>query len=185
MEMDANTLTTNDLKVRFWFLTIDNDVPKSSCTKYPYVANLITKTLSDTRGWKKHGYIFHQLMPSVGGMYRKDLAKKQRTFHIRLSTNETIHKVCGFKDLSCASMQNDKNMYMNAKLWIENSENARMHILDYRRYVINHEIGHLLGFYHDTCSKNKDEECSIMYQQTISKGCCKPNPWVGKVGQTL
>ena len=46
---------------------------------------------------------------------------------------------------------------------------------NYRIYLINHEVGHILGMEHDKPIKNR--KVPVMVQQTLSIGLANPNPW--------
>ena len=188
----------------FYYVTIDPNVKKTSATHYAYVTSLMRETLGDMRGWKQFNYTFAQLHPLMGEKKRAvSVFGKPSVVHVRVSTDDTIGRECGFTGLSCASTF-DNMVYLNADRWINGSAQSGLSLLDYRRYVINHEMGHILGKAHSKCStedhdQNEDQDddqdhdqdydtkgakanfCSIMYQQTISTGCCKGNPWVKDV----
>ena len=57
-------------------------------------------------------------------------------------------------------------IYINADNWVEGVVESGLSLADYRRYVINHEFGHGLGFNHAKCTTNP---CPVMYQST--RGC--------------
>ena len=70
----------------------------------------------------------------------------------------------------------DKHIHIDSKNWLHGVKESNLSVDDYRKYVINHEFGHALGYDHQTCSNGS---CPVMYQAT--KGCydgnvCKVQP---------
>ena len=52
---------------------------------------------------------------------------------------------------------------------------------EYRRYVINHELGHVLGGGHEDFNPGEMRDCHLMEQQTYSpKRKCKPSSKIHK-----
>jgi hypothetical protein len=168
-------ISTKDVSFpRYWFVTIDSFIPKLPETSYTYVWNFINDTLNDSKSWKRFGYNFVAIDPIKGLELRKEKKVQVNVFHIRLSLNNTIVKECNLPGLSCAD-SSVNIIFLNVDNWVFGTVQSGMDCTLYRKYVILHEIGHLLGRGHKKCMKNKNDYCSIMYQQTISKGCCTPN----------
>lgn len=62
-------------------------------------------------------------------------------------------------------------IYINDKNWLYGVEQSNLSLFDYRRYVINHEFGHGLGYNHLPCDNKTTTNgiCPVMYQSTV--GC--------------
>jgi hypothetical protein len=163
----------NSLKNVQWFLTIDTDCKHD--IDHKEVDQFIHRVLQDPNGWTKFGYIFQKITCSRGIQLRRKPDNRNKVFHVRVSTNDTIKKDCKFGGLSCADMLRG-TIYLNLQRYLGGSIASRLPIWQYRQYMVNHEFGHLLGRGHVGCSDNVDDACPVMYQQTISKGCCKGNP---------
>lgn len=139
---------------------VDADVIKAYSIFNPVqIEHTIIIYLNDPDGWGKHGYFFEPVL------HREDTL-------IRLSMPSTIKKVCGLPDnLSCAEI-GGRFMYLNAQRWFEGSKESKLSLDGYRHYMINHEIGHILGFEHTKCPC-KGCKVPIMVQQTLGLQGCK------------
>jgi hypothetical protein len=62
-------------------------------------------------------------------------------------------------------------IYIDGVNWMHGVEESKMPLGDYRRYVIQHEFMHALGYDHQPCNASTavDGICPIMYQAT--RGC--------------
>ncbi len=121
----------------------------------------VTAYLNDPFGWNSKGYFFEHVTSA------EDIL-------IRLSSPNTITKVCGLpNNLSCAEM-NGRNVYLNADRWVRGSKQSKLSLEDYRQYMVSHEIGHILGFDHKQCPC-VGCKAPIMMQQTLGIGKCNPN----------
>jgi hypothetical protein len=65
---------------------------------------------------------------------------------------------------------------INARRWGFAVTDFHGDITGYRRYVINHEVGHRLGNGHVDCTGAGDP-APVMMQQTKGVEECKPNSW--------
>ena len=174
--MNRIIATRDNTFTRYWYLTVDPDcTDKIDRVK---VAQLVAEILNDARGWRKHGYVFKQITPLMGSMMRNDRSSWKSVFHIRVAADSTILHECGFGGLSCADMSMNV-IYINIDRWLHGAKASGLDLIPYRYYLVQHEIGHLLGRDHATCKCN-DGECQerpIMVQATIAKDSCRPNMW--------
>ncbi|GGV66474.1 hypothetical protein GCM10010294_19990 [Streptomyces griseoloalbus] len=138
-------------------------------------AEAVQRTLNDDRSWAHNGARTFERIHSG-----------QVDFVITLAGPETTAEWCAKSGLdttvdnvSCDSAATERVM-INAYRWAQGAETYgdRMHA--YRQMLINHEIGHRLGYDHVTCDKNGDL-APVMQQQTkfleYDGISCRPNPW--------
>lgn len=131
------------------------------------VAQFVEETLTDQRGWAAR----HQLV-------RVD---NDADLRIVLATPGTVDELCAPLDtggrLSC---RNGDDVVINAWRWQFGAESYPGDLTGYRRYVVNHETGHALGYAHVGCP-GSGELAPVMLQQTKSLEGCRPNPWPARV----
>ena len=96
-------------------------------------------------------------------------------FNIMFVSDSYIKRTCNFSGLSCADTKYNK-IYINVDRWRKGSRLSKLSLDDYRVYVINHEVGHILGRQH-VKPGNSGTKVPVMVQQTLGIGNCKPNPW--------
>ncbi|MGW0929068.1 DUF3152 domain-containing protein [Streptomyces sp. NPDC002644] len=141
-------------------------------------ADAVHKTLNDRRSWAHDGLAFKRV-PAGGG--------KSPDFVITLASPGTTAEWCAksgldttIDNVSCDSASTSRVM-INAYRWARGSEtygDRRIH--SYRQMLINHEVGHRLGYGHVECSQDGGL-APVMQQQTKfldHDGIhCKPNAW--------
>ncbi|OLZ67179.1 hypothetical protein AV521_25295 [Streptomyces sp. IMTB 2501] len=138
-------------------------------------AEAVQKTLNDDRSWA-HG----------GARTFERISSGKPDFVITLASPGTTAQWCAKSGLdttednvSCDSASTDRVM-INAYRWAQGSRTYGDEIHPYRQMLINHEIGHRLGYGHVSCQKN-GELAPVMQQQTKfldHDGIhCLPNPW--------
>ncbi|MGW3092393.1 DUF3152 domain-containing protein [Streptomyces sp. NPDC001102] len=138
-------------------------------------AEAVQKTLNDDRSWAHDG---------ARTFERVDTGKPD--FVITLASPGTTATWCAKSGLdttednvSCDSASTERVM-INAYRWAQGSTTYGDRIHAYRQMLINHEVGHRLGYGHVTCSKS-GQLAPVMQQQTKfldHDGIhCLPNPW--------
>ncbi|MFF0205712.1 DUF3152 domain-containing protein [Streptomyces sp. NPDC005017] len=138
-------------------------------------AQAVYKTLNDERSWA-HG----------GGRTFERIHSGEPDFVITLASPGTTADWCAKSGLdttednvSCDSASTERVM-INAYRWAQGSKTYGDEIHAYRQMLINHEVGHRLGFHHVTCDKDGDL-APVMQQQTKFLDhdgvSCRPNPW--------
>lgn len=138
-------------------------------------ADAVRKTLNDDRSWSHNGARTFERIESG-----------QPDFVITLASPGTTAEWCAKSGLdttedhvSCDSAATERVM-INAYRWAQGAEPYGDAIHAYRQMLINHEVGHRIGFNHVTCDKD-GELAPVMQQQTKfidHDGIdCRPNPW--------
>ncbi|MFI5662975.1 DUF3152 domain-containing protein [Streptomyces sp. NPDC051684] len=156
------------------------DVEKGLGLDGALFAQAVQKTLNDKRSWAHDNARTFERVSSG-----------KPDFVITLASPGTTADWCAKSGLdttqdnvSCDSAATDRVM-INAYRWAQGSETYDKVLGDnaihpYRQMLINHEVGHRLGFNHVTCSQN-GALAPVMQQQTKFLSAdgitCKPNPW--------
>ena len=65
---------------------------------------------------------------------------------------------------------------LNLRRWVLATDEYAQDKTGYRHYLVNHEVGHLLGHGHDQCPAD-GAVASVMQQQSYKVAPCLPNPW--------
>lgn len=124
--------------------------------------NLVQQTLSDPRSWTN---------PEAGGiaLQRVDGQGQPPDFRVTLVSQNTARQVCGYGqglpfDTSCRI---DERVYINAARWVRGAISFEGDSGTYRRYAINHEVGHVFDNPHVPCGQD-GALAPVMMQQTFS-----------------
>jgi hypothetical protein len=138
-------------------------------------AQAVHKTLNDDRSWAHSGARTFERIHSGETDFVITLASPGTTadWCARSGLDTTVDNV------SCDSAATERVM-INAYRWAQGSQTYGDQMHAYRQMLINHEVGHRLGYSHVTCDKNGDL-APVMQQQTKfleHDGIrCLPNPW--------
>ncbi|MFD3500948.1 DUF3152 domain-containing protein [Streptomyces sp. NPDC058678] len=138
-------------------------------------AQAVQKTLNDDRSWAHRGARTFERIYSGKPDFVITLASPgtTATWCAKSGLDTTVDNV------SCDSAATERVM-INAYRWARGSETYGDQIHAYRQMLINHEVGHRLGYSHVTCDKS-GELAPVMQQQTKfldHDGIrCRANPW--------
>ncbi|MDN3026596.1 DUF3152 domain-containing protein [Streptomyces sp. S.PB5] len=138
-------------------------------------AEAVHKTLNDDRSWAHNGARTFERIYSGKPDFVITLASPGTTAEwcAKSGLDTTVDNV------SCDSLSTERVM-INAYRWAQGSKTYGDQIHAYRQMLINHEVGHRLGFHHVTCDKD-GELAPVMQQQTkfltYNGITCKANPW--------
>ncbi|CAM5686512.1 DUF3152 domain-containing protein [Streptomyces badius] len=157
------------------------DVEKGLGLDAGLFAEAVQKTLNDDRSWAHNG-----------AMTFERISSGQPDFVITLASPGTTGDWCAksgldttIDNVSCDSASTDRIM-INAYRWAQGAATfGPDKLLPYRQMLINHEVGHRLGYNHVSC-RTPGALAPVMQQQTKTlelEGIkCKPNPWVHPKG---
>ncbi|MDR7328718.1 hypothetical protein CGUA_03495 [Corynebacterium guangdongense] len=125
-------------------------------------ARMVDATLADPRGWTNDPrFRFEHVAPD-----------QDPNLRIRLTSVGTTHELCG-NDLemetSCrTTITGESLVVINESRWVRGAVPFEGDLGSYRQYLVNHEVGHALGYQdHVACGEN-GALAPIMMQQTLS-----------------
>lgn len=128
-------------------------------------ATFVTTTLNDPRGWGRDG--------SVGFARTAGPAPLQ----VVLASPATTDRLCAPLETTIAlSCRSGPRAVINAARWANGTPEYASDLTAYRRYVVNHEVGHWLGHDHVPCP-GPGRPAPVMQQQTLGLDGCTRNSW--------
>ena len=96
-------------------------------------------------------------------------------FRVVLAAPATVDRLCyplrTNGSLSCAT---GARAVLNVRRWRRGAPAFHGNVALYRRYLVNHEVGHLLGHGHSSCQA-AGARAPVMMQQTLGVGACRAN----------
>lgn len=153
-------------------------------------AQMVDQTLANPKGWT-HDPQF--------AFIKIDRGKPD--FRVSLVSPLTVREGCGYEfrlETSCYNpsfgLDRQSRVFINEARWVRGAVPFEGDVGSYRQYVINHEVGHAIGYvHHEPCDK-QGGLAPVMMQQTFSTAnddevkfdpdggksdgkICRFNPW--------
>ncbi len=120
-------------------------------------ATTVDSTLRNPKSWIGSGrYQFQRIDDGRAAALR-----------VSLTSQETTRRLCGFRipfDASCWKPE-DNRVVINTARWTRGAVAFQGNVVQYQQYVVNHEVGHGLGFPHIACDGH-GRLAPVMMQQT-------------------
>lgn len=130
-------------------------------------ARAVREILCDARGWIASGrvrFAYHPRGEVVVSLNPAAETERRCLDLVGLSVRYTY---------SCAG---SSEAVLNARRWFDGSPTLDMTVRQYRRLLVNHEVGHVLGHGHRGCPA-AGARAPVMMQQSKGLNGCRPNPW--------
>jgi hypothetical protein len=128
-------------------------------------AEAVLATLNDPRGWNAADGSTFEWTDSAEYDARVVLASPGTTDELCFPLDTASSLSCGIEETAV----------LNFKRWARGSEAWRS-IGRYRQYLVNHEVGHVIGYHHDLCA-GEGRHATVMVQQTTTTSGCIPEAW--------
>lgn len=157
-------------------------------------ARMVTETLDNPKSWTHNPQFAFRRIDTVTDDDKPD-------FRVSLTSPMTVREGCGYEieiETSCYNPiygpDAEPRVFLNLARWVRGAVPFQGDIGSYRQYLINHEVGHAIGYTtHEPCDKNGGL-APIMMQQTFSTSdndasrfdpgsvkpdnkTCRFNPW--------
>lgn len=117
-------------------------------------AQTVDATLINPKSWIGSGrYAFRRVDSGVPRM------------RVSLASQATARTICGFRIPFDASCWRGGRVVLSTARWERGAVAFQGNVVAYQQYVVNHEVGHALGFGHKPCVENGGL-APIMMQQT-------------------
>ncbi|MDO4910244.1 MAG: DUF3152 domain-containing protein [Corynebacterium sp.] len=138
---------------------IENPIDTNAYGGDSAVVSLIENTLASPLSWTKdERFAFIHVSNA-----------DEANLHIQLVTPDTTHRYCGYTiaaETSCYTTEGER-VIINEARWVRGATTFNGDVGSYRQYVVNHEVGHALGYQHVACPGD-GQLAPVMMQQTLS-----------------
>jgi hypothetical protein len=134
-------------------------------------AAAVEATLGDPRSWGSGGQLSFQRVGAA------EAAAGGYDFRVSLVSPGSMERYCpGVGTGGYTSCRYGERAVINLARWETAVPDYAGDIATYRRYVVNHEVGHALGHGHEQCP-GPGLPAPVMEQQTLGLQGCVKNAW--------
>ncbi|WP_090355643.1 DUF3152 domain-containing protein [Mycobacterium sp. UNC267MFSha1.1M11] len=155
---------TGDTKTFRYTVEVEDGVDTTSFGGDDGFARMVSETLANPKSWRHNPQFAFE---RVDGDAQPD-------FRVSLTSPLTVREGCGYDiplEASCynpAYAENQPRVFVNEARWVRGAVPFQGDIGSYRQYLINHEVGHAIGYpKHEPCPEN-GALAPVMMQQTFS-----------------
>ncbi|TWG22844.1 uncharacterized protein DUF3152 [Micromonospora palomenae] len=142
-------------------VAVERDIQGLPVTEF---AAEVSRTLNDPQGWTAGGTL---RLRRVGWGQPAD-------FTIYLATPGTRDELCHDVPDGYTSCRDGHRVVLNVARWVKGVPHYGASLATYRRYMINHEVGHRLGMGHERCP-GRGRPAPVMQQQSLGLHGCTAN----------
>ena len=147
---------------------VENGIDTTSFGGDEGFARMVTETLDNPKSWTHNPQFAFQRIDASTPDLKPD-------FRVSLTSPMTVREGCGYEIQLESSCYNpiygpdaEPRVFINLARWVRGAVPFQGDIGSYRQYLINHEVGHAIGYTtHEPCERN-GALAPIMMQQTFS-----------------
>jgi Protein of unknown function (DUF3152) len=181
------------LKVYTYTVEVEDGIDTTAYGGDEGFARLASQTLANPKSWTHS--------PQFGFRRVDGSSPGNPDFRLSLTSPMTLREGCGYEipiETSCYNTaygpDAQRRVFINEARWVRGAVPFEGDVGSYRQYLINHEVGHAIGYQrHEPCDDNGGL-APVMMQQTFSTAdndaarfdpdtvkpdgkVCKANPW--------